>query len=71
MSKKREMRSIEECTNRAAINISMFIDNPQDKVPSAAIQTANWFAPLLPITLHNRPYKGVKVQAASKYLRRN
>jgi hypothetical protein len=53
--------------NRAAISIPMFVEKPHNRVPRAVIQTANWFAPRLPIMLHNRPYKGVKVQTASKY----
>jgi hypothetical protein len=53
--------------NRAATSISMFVEKPHNRVPNAVIQTANWFAPRLPIMLHNRPYRGVNVQTASKY----
>lgn len=55
-----------QLTNLAAISISMFGDNPQASVPSAAKNTAVWFAPLLPITLQRRPYKGVKVHVARR-----
>jgi hypothetical protein len=61
---------MKERTNRAATNISMFVEKPHNRVPNAVIQTANWFAPRLPIMLHNRPYRGVNVQTASKYLRK-
>lgn len=68
LSRRSRIEPMKERTNRAAINISMFVDKPQNSVPRAAIETANWFAPRLPMTLHNRPYNGVKVQTASKYL---
>lgn len=36
-------------------------------VPSAAKKTAIWLAPLRPITLHKRPYRGVNVHVARRY----
>lgn len=47
----------------------MFLESPQANVPSPAKTTAVWFAPLRPKTLLNRPYKGVNVHVASKYLK--
>ncbi len=56
-------------TNRAAMSISMLVDKPQTAVPRAAKKTAIWFAPLRPMTLHKRPYNGVNVHVARRYLR--
>ena len=46
----------------------MFVEKPHAAVPKAAKRTAVWLAPRRPSTLHNRPYSGVKVLVASKYL---
>lgn len=46
----------------------MLLEKPHAAVPSAAAITAVWLAPLRPKTLHKRPYSGVKVQTANKYL---
>ena len=48
----------------------MLFDNPHAMIPMPANKTADWFAPLLPITLLKRPYNGVNVHVASKYLRK-
>ena len=37
-------------------------------MPIPANKTADWFASLLPITSLKRPYNGVNVHVASKYL---
>ena len=55
-------------TNREIISICMLFDNPQAMMPMPANKTADWFAPLLPMTLLKRPYNGVNVHVASKYL---
>lgn len=46
----------------------MLFDNPHAMMPMAANKIADWLAPLLPITLLKRPYNGVNVHVASKYL---
>ena len=50
------------------MSISILLDMPQQSVPRPANKTAAWLAPRLPMTLHKRPYKGVNVQVASRYL---
>ena len=55
-------------TNLAAMRVSMLVENPQAKVPRPAKNTEAWFAPRRPITLERRPYNGVNVHVASKYL---
>ena len=65
---RREQTKRDLLTNRAAISISMLEEKPQAAVPRAAKNTAVWFAPLRPMTLHKRPYKGVKVHVARRYL---
>ena len=57
-----------ELTNRETMSICMLFDNPHAMMPMAANKIADWFAPLLPITLLKRPYNGVNVHVASKYL---
>ena len=58
-------------TNRATISVSIFVDSPQARVPIAQARTAVWFAPRRPRALHSRPYSGVKVHVASRYLEEN
>ena len=58
-------------TNLERINISMLQERPQAIIPNDANSTAKWFAPHRPIALHNRPYNGVKVHVAKRYLRVN
>jgi len=58
-----------ERTNREKMSICMLFDNPHAMMPMVAKSTADWFAPLLPITLLRRPYNGVNTHVASKYLR--
>lgn len=55
-------------TNLAAIRKFILGDSPQARVPSAANRIAVRLAPRLPITLHNRPYTGVNVEVARRYL---
>ena len=63
--------SQQERTNRETMSICMLFDKPHAMIPMVANSIADWFAPLLPITLLRRPYNGVNVQVASKYLRQN
>jgi hypothetical protein len=58
----------ERLTKRAAISISMLVDSPHIKVPTPANSTAVCWALLRPMTLHKRPYNGVKVAVAKRYL---
>lgn len=46
----------------------MLLERPHAAVPTAAKATAIWFAARRPITLQSRPYSGVNVQVASRYL---
>lgn len=57
-----------QLTKRAAMSISRLVDNPQQSVPIPAKKTAVWFAPRRPMTLERRPYRGVKVHIARRYL---
>lgn len=50
------------------MSISMFRENPQSKMPDPAKNNAVWLAFLRPITSQRRPYKGVNVHVASRYL---
>ena len=50
------------------MSISILRENPQSKIPDAAKNNAMWLAFLRPIISQRRPYKGVKVHVASRYL---
>jgi len=50
------------------MSISILSEHPHTTVPMAHRETASWFAPLRPRTLHKRPYNGVNVHVASRYL---
>ena len=50
------------------MSISILRDMPQSKMPDPAKNNAVWLAFLRPITSQRRPYKGVKVHVASRYL---
>lgn len=52
---------------RETINIFMLLEYPQPMIPIAAKIMADWLAPLLPMALLSRPYRGVNVHVASKY----
>ena len=67
MEKSTSQRS--ERTNRETLSICMLFDNPHALIPTPANKIADWFAPLLPITLLKCPYSGVNVHVASKSLR--
>lgn len=46
----------------------MLVESPQATVPTPVKSTASWAAPRLPSTFAKRPYNGVKVAVASRYL---
>ena len=50
------------------MSISMLVDRPHITTPTAAKNRAVWLALFLPNTLHRRPYSGVKLHVASRYL---
>lgn len=56
-------------TNLAAMRVSIRVDSPHARVPTPVKITAVWFAPLRPNTLLRRPYNGVNVHIANRYLR--
>ena len=55
-------------TNREAISISILFERPLMRTPRHANSKAAWLAPFRPKTLQRRPYKGVNVHAAKRYL---
>jgi hypothetical protein len=46
----------------------MFVDRPHIRTPRPAKNRAVWLALFRPNTLHRRPYSGVKLHVASRYL---
>ena len=46
----------------------MLVDRPHIRTPRPAKIRAVWLALFLPNTSHRRPYSGVKLHVASKYL---
>lgn len=55
-------------TKRENISIFILFDSPHARIPTAAKKTAEWWAPRLPIALQRRPYSGVNVHVARRYL---
>ena len=55
-----------ERTNQETLSICMLFVNPHALIPTPANKTADWFTPLLPITLLKHPYSGVNVHVVSK-----
>ena len=46
----------------------MLVDRPHMRTPRPAKNRAVWLALFRPNTLHRRPYSGVKLHVASRYL---
>ena len=46
----------------------MLVDKPHIRTPRPAKNKAIWLAHFRPITLHRRPYSGLKLHVASRYL---
>ena len=46
----------------------MLVDRPHIRTPRPAKNRAVWLALFRPNTLHRRPYSGVKLHVASRYL---
>ena len=61
-------RDIYRRTNLAAMSISMLVDRPHIRTPRPQKNKAVWLALFRPNTLHRRPYSGVKLHVARRYL---
>jgi hypothetical protein len=55
-------------TNLATISIYMLVDRPHIITPRAEKNRAVWLALFRPKRLHRRPYSGVKLHVARRYL---